>query len=231
MKSVREVWEKEVTRYTSKWEHYFDIYDTWFAKFIDKSPVVVEIGIDCGGSVEGWSKYFGAGAQIIGVDNRPKFQPFDNVSIAVGNQGDTFFWEQFKQQIPNIDVVIDDGSHYMYDQIITFEQLFPHLKEGGIYFIEDTHSSYWNDRMGNPPGPWGGGYKEPHTCIEYMKHMVDVLHEDHIPKESPDYAFLRPFFNLYRSVKAMHFYDSVVVVEKQLRPKYNVHYVNRELSH
>lgn len=231
MKTTREIWENELTRYTSKWEHYFEIYDTWFAKFVGKSPVVVEIGIDCGGSIEGWNKFFGEGTQIIGVDNRPKFQPFDNISIAVGNQGDETFWEYFVSQCPPVDVVIDDGSHYMNDQIITFEKLFPHVKEGGVYFIEDTHSSYWNDKMGNPPSAWGGGYKEPHTFIEYMKNMVDVLHDDHIPRESPDFAYLRPFLNAYRSVKAVHFYDSVVVVEKGLRPKYNVHYVNRELSY
>lgn len=231
MKNSKKLWETEVTKYTSKWNHYFEIYDLWFKKFRNKSPIVLEIGIDCGGSLEGWKKYFGDGSKIIGFDNRPKFEPFDDIQLVVGNQGDPGCWERFIQHFPHVDIVIDDGSHYMWDQICTFEHVFPTVNEGGIYLIEDTHSSYWNDKMGNPPSAWGGGYKEPHTCIEFMKNMIDVLHDDHIPRESPDFAYLRPFINLYRSVKAIHFYDSVIVIEKGLRPKHEVHYVNRDKSY
>lgn len=41
----------------------------------------------------------------------------------------------------DVDVVLDDGSHKMVDQQITFAKLFKTLKSGGIYIIEDLHTS------------------------------------------------------------------------------------------
>ena len=59
MKSAAEIWNTELTRYTSKWSNYFDVYDRHLTKFRENAPVVVEIGVDCGGSLEGWKKFFG----------------------------------------------------------------------------------------------------------------------------------------------------------------------------
>ena len=41
----------------------------------------------------------------------------------------------------DFDIIIDDGSHKMNHQQISFDVLFPHLKSGGIYVIEDLHTS------------------------------------------------------------------------------------------
>lgn len=231
MKTVKEVWDTDVTRYTSKWSHYFELYDQYFAKFVDKAPVVVEVGIDCGGSLEGWKKYFGTDSKIIGIDNRPKLTYIEGCSIVFGDAGNEQFWDNFTSACPAVDIVIDDASHYMQHQIMTLEKLFPILNEGGIYFCEDTHSSYWNEKIGNPPSAWGGGLYNPDTFIEYTKNIVDALHDDHIPRESPDFAYVRPFIGKYRSVKSIHFYDSVVVLEKGLREKATVSYTNREKSY
>lgn len=229
--TIEHIYYKGVTRYTSKWSHYFEIYEQYFAKFRNKQPVVVEIGVDNGGSLEMWKQYFGPDSMIIGIDNRPKITELEGCSIVFGDQGNEIFWENFVSACPYVDVVIDDGSHYMAHQILTFEKLFPHMNEGGVYFCEDTHSSYWNDKLGNPPSAWGGGLLFDHTFIEYCKKIVDALHEDHIPRESPDFAYIRPFINKYRSVKGIHFYDSVVVIEKEFRKKAVVTYTNAGKAH
>ena len=41
-----------------------------------------------------------------------------------------------------VDIIIDDGSHIVYDQVISFKSLFNKLNPGGIYVIEDLHTSY-----------------------------------------------------------------------------------------
>lgn len=231
MKTASEICNTELTRYTSKWSNYYDIYDRYLTKFRENAPVVVEIGVDCGGSLELWKKFFGPLATVIGVDNRPKVTEIEGCQIVFGDQGDENFWNNFVAAAPMLDVVIDDGSHYAHHQILTFEKLFPHMKNGGVYVIEDTHTSYWNNKVGNPPGPWGGGLKVETSIIEYMKTMADVVHEDHIPKESPDFAFLRPYLADFRSVFSVHFYDSCVIIEKQLREKNTVTYHNRDKSY
>ena len=39
------------------------------------------------------------------------------------------------------DIILDDGSHRMHDQQITFAKMFKSLKPGGIFIIEDLHTS------------------------------------------------------------------------------------------
>jgi hypothetical protein len=55
----------------------------------------------------------------------------------------------------------------MRQQILTFEYLFLKLKEGGIYLVEDTHTSYWYN--------YGGGLKKKSSFIEYSKKIIDSL--------------------------------------------------------
>ena len=38
--------------------------------------------------------------------------------------------------------MIDDGSHINTDIITTFNELWPHVKPGGFYCIEDLNTSY-----------------------------------------------------------------------------------------
>jgi limonene-1,2-epoxide hydrolase len=54
-----------------KWFHYFDIYEKHFSRFRNLKPVILEIGVMGGGSLEMWRDYFGEGAQIIGLDIDP----------------------------------------------------------------------------------------------------------------------------------------------------------------
>ena len=42
------------------------------------------------------------------------------------------------------------------------------MKDGGLYMIEDMHTSYWPD--------WEGGYRREGTAIEYVKRMIDDMH-------------------------------------------------------
>jgi hypothetical protein len=42
------------------------------------------------------------------------------------------------------DIVIDDGSHLPRHQLVSFCALFPFVRPGGLYIIEDIESSYYN---------------------------------------------------------------------------------------
>ncbi len=48
---------------------------------------------------------------------------------------------------------------------ISVEILFPLLRDGGLYVIEDAHTSYWND--------WDGGHRRRGTAIELAKSLGD----------------------------------------------------------
>src|SRR5262245_16986865 len=124
-----------------KWKHYFDIYHRHLSPFRDKTVSILEIGVYSGGGLSMWADYFGPKAMIYGVDIEPACQTYasDQIRISIGDQGDRAFWRGFKKTAPSLDVVIDDGSHMANDQVISFEELFPHLRAGGVYICEDIH--------------------------------------------------------------------------------------------
>ena len=125
-----------------KWRHYFDIYHRHFSKFVDRKPTILEIGVFSGGSLAMWQEYFGAGCKIFGVDMIDECRRFesDSVHILIGDQGDRDFWRRFKAEVPPIDIVIDDGSHLPEHQMVTMEEMLPHLRPGGVYLCEDIYN-------------------------------------------------------------------------------------------
>src|SRR5205814_10274664 len=65
-----------------KWHHYFEIYHRHFERFRGKSPVVLEIGVFHGGSLQMWHDYFGKGAKIIGIDVDARCKQFEEIGRA-----------------------------------------------------------------------------------------------------------------------------------------------------
>ncbi|MGB7543107.1 MAG: class I SAM-dependent methyltransferase [Burkholderiales bacterium] len=190
-------------RTINKWIHYFEIYHRHFAAFRGRSPVVVEIGVQRGGSLQMWHHYFGPGAQIVGIDIDPRCRQFGDPSttILIGDQADRGFLAQVRERVPHIDILIDDGGHKMTQQIVTFEELYPHIQPHGIYLCEDMHTSLWPE--------FGGGYRREGTFLEYGKALVDRLYAWH----SLDFDGLA-IDKFTTSTHSLHFYDSVLVLEK-----------------
>jgi hypothetical protein len=124
-----------------KWSHYFDPYHRHFQKFVGREVHVLEIGIFSGGSLGMWHAYFGSQLHLYGVDIEPACQVYaaDRTRIFTGDQADRSFWKRFRQQVPRLDAIIDDGGHSHHQQIATLEELLPHLAPGGVYLCEDIH--------------------------------------------------------------------------------------------
>lgn len=187
----------------NKWMHYFDIYHQYFKKFNNKEVSILEIGVYQGGSLNMWRDYFGKDAKIYAIDINPECKQFEteNTKIFIGSQEDPVFLNYVKTQMPKLDIVIDDGGHTMRQQIVSFEELYAHIKDDGIYLVEDLHTSYW--------GNFGGGYKDPKTFIEYSKNFIDYINAwQSFNNDLPVNEFTK-------STYALHYYDSVLVIEKK----------------
>jgi hypothetical protein len=131
---------RETGRGIWKWNHYFDAYHRHFAKFIGKKVNVLEIGVYSGGSLDMWRHYFGSGCHVYGVDIEEACKCYedDSTTIFIGDQGERDFWRTFKEKAPEIDILIDDGGHRMEQQIVTLEEMLPHLRPGGVFLCEDV---------------------------------------------------------------------------------------------
>jgi hypothetical protein len=145
---------------------YFDVYDQLFSSYRGKKITFVEIGVLEGGSLFMWRDFFGPQARIIGVDLNPGVSKWKDhgFEIFIGNQSDQEFWKNFINTVGEIDIVMDDGGHTFDQQIITCESLLPHINDGGLLVVEDTHTSYMS----------GFGNKK-YSFIEYTKLMIDRI--------------------------------------------------------
>jgi cephalosporin hydroxylase len=200
---LREYFEGNQGRLIHKWMHYFDIYERHFSPFRGKPVNVVEFGVSHGGSLQMWKEYFGPRAQITGVDIMPKCARLaeDRIDIVIGDQEDRAFLRSLARQLGSVDVLIEDGGHTARQQIHTFEEFWPYISDGGVFLIEDLHSSYWQK--------YDGGYKRPGTFIEYAKDLIDQQHAWHSrEKEKFDVD------EYTRTIRGMHVYDSVIVFDK-----------------
>jgi cephalosporin hydroxylase len=205
-RSFSEIYRTHSGRPSMKWGHYFEIYDAHFERFRGTGPTVLEVGIRKGGSLQIWREYFGDGARVIGADIDPACRDMETegFEVFIGDQGKAAFLAEIVEKTGPFDIVIDDGSHRMEDLRASFAVLFPALKSGGLYLVEDTHTCYMAE--------YGGGYLRPGSFIENAKAIVDQMHAFH----SEDRSAFAPN-GLTVTVNAVHFYDSIVVIEKRNR--------------
>jgi hypothetical protein len=207
MNDLERYFRQNDKRLIDKWVHYFDIYDRHFSRFRGREITILEIGVYQGGSLQMWKEYFGAKAKIYGIDINPqcKMLEEENITIFTGSQSDRTFLRTIRKVLPKIDILIDDGGHTMQQQIVSFEELFGHVSDGGVYLCEDLHTSYWLKD--------GGGHKRAGTFIEYSKNFIDELNAFHSEQKR-----LR-VNDFTTSVGSIHYYDSMLVIEKQKRGK------------
>ncbi len=200
-----------------KWWQYFDAYDRELGGLAAASregrvaqPVrLLEIGVWRGGSLGLWRRYFGEQAVIFGLDIDPKSATFGSTDgeIRIGSQVDSEFMRAVIEEMGGVDVIIDDGSHLSAHVVHTLRELWPLLSEGGIYIVEDLHTSYWPS--------WGGGLRRPGSSMEALKSLADVLHQPYFsaPADSGGLGISRD------SLFSVTFFDSMAVLHKGRRPK------------
>src|SRR2546427_178249 len=123
-----------------KWVHYFDIYERHFCKFVGRDVHLLEIGVLGGGSLEMWQHYLGSKCRVTGVDIDARCKAYENerTRIFIGDQEDRRFWKRFREQAPPVDILIDDGGHTPEQQMVTLEEMLPHIRPGGVYLCEDV---------------------------------------------------------------------------------------------
>jgi hypothetical protein len=207
MSTLKEIFDGHDGHLIHKWDHYFDVYERYFSRYRNTPVNILEIGISHGGSLQMWKEYFGEQANIFAVDINPECKKFEGekIKIFIGSQEDENFLDSLvSHHLPPLDILIDDGGHTMRQQVMTFNKLFSSVKDGGIYLVEDTHTSYWQY--------FNGGYKKKSSFIEFSKDIVDQMYAWHINNEK-----LVPVNYFTRHINSICFYDSIVVFEKGLR--------------
>jgi|SRR5690349_18582764 len=116
---------------------YGPLYDKLFPPFQYYALNVLEIGILHGCSLRAWRDYF-KNATIIGIDNHPS-RLITDIRIE-SRHVDTTDRDRFMEvcgELPQFEIIIDDGSHVFNEQLFALAVLWPKLRPGGIYIVED----------------------------------------------------------------------------------------------
>lgn len=127
----------------SYYHRFTEAYEEWLLPLRDQIRQVVEIGIYNGASLRMWRDYFPNATVIgadIGVQTFVKDEP--RIKCYYVDQGDTESLKQLEGSFEgDVDLFIDDGSHFSSHQMVTMAYMLPRLKKGSIYILEDLHPS------------------------------------------------------------------------------------------
>lgn len=214
MKTLDEIGKGYRTDKSSPYHNYLNIYENYFAPLRDKQIVLLELGVGDiksfnreGESLLMWRDYFING-KCYGVDKDPK----ELSGTFVCDQTDEQGLNNVIRIISNPNIIIDDCSHVHKNTIRSFEILFPFLKSGGLYCIEDTVTSYW-------PG-WEGSEEFFHyDSIERPTIMSYMLHLCHCINLKKQHTF-NPARNIdisdwIKSIESIHFHYSQIIIKKK----------------
>lgn len=204
---------KTGTDKASSHHNYTEIYAQHFEQIRNEPVRFLEIGIYEGGSVKMWEEYFPT-AELHFIDasfGAVKYRS-ERSHYHLGDQANP---KDLKQFIENsggrFDIIIDDGGHTMRQQITSFIHLFPHVNPGGVYIIEDLHTSYW---------PALGGGNHTGTTIALLKSLIDkvnyagaattIASHRNLPE-----AVVKKMDIYQKDIRSLCFYDSLVFITKR----------------
>src|SRR4029077_11438544 len=139
------------------WHRYIDKYEQAFALLGDVNDIL-EFGVLEGGSIRWLAKRF-PHSRILGVDivaPTPNWPRDDRIEYAHADQGDSrAIRAMFANFGRRYDLIIDDGSHLPPHQASCLIEAFPFIRPGGLYILEDVHTSHPENpdfRQYNTPG-------------------------------------------------------------------------------
>lgn len=179
------------------------MYHRHFKKFRGRPVHILEIGVYSGGSLEMWREYFGQDCRVYGVDIEASCLKYEDARtrIFIGNQGDRTFWKHFREHVPDLDIVIDDAGHKPHEQVVSFEELWPHIRRGGVYLCEDLHGT-------------ANAFLDRVRELETALHHCDVI----IQSDDPERRIVVPATGLQSTVHSVHTYPFMIVIEKREAP-------------
>jgi demethylmacrocin O-methyltransferase len=162
-----------------------------------------------GESLNAWQAFFPFG-KIIGCDIRDRTS-LSNIrtKIYVLDQSSKIQLQNLLYNEGMFDIIIDDGSHINAHQIFTFKTLYPSVKQGGVYIIEDVQTSYWSD------GGWDGvainDCKFDDTCVGFFLRLAKYINY----QEFRDFGGVdEEMVHIARSLKQVIFEHNLIIVIK-----------------
>lgn len=217
-KTITDLHFEKTGKLSDKWQSYLDYYDELFCSINECPLSLLEIGVQNGGSLDTWAKYFINAKFIVGcdIDEKCKTLTYEDprVHVVIGDANTEATNIEIRKVCNNFDVVIDDGSHTSADILNSFLIYFPLVNPGGIYVIEDTHTLY--------DYAYGGGILNEFSAMNFFKKLVEMISYQFWGRElSPNTLFSTffhsgaiPPFIAEGWVESIEFRNSIITIRK-----------------
>lgn len=141
METLNEIGLRHGTDKASSTHDYLNRYESFLKEYKDKEITLLEIGCAGANSIRMWREWMPK-ARVFTIDINPDCATYTE-GVFIGSQTDHAFLDDLISKIGIPDVIISDGSHVGDEEVITFKHLFPKLKSGGLYFLEDTAAALY----------------------------------------------------------------------------------------
>ncbi len=202
-----------ITTNDTKGKKLYDIYII-LENLIERKSVkkILEIGIGghqheyIGGETLRGLKFFFKNAYIYAIDIMEKsFLDSRSVKTLICNEGDKSKMSEISNQIGNLDLIIDDGSHLPKNQISNFEIFFEKLNDGGVYIIEDLWYSYLSGGGGDPKL----SYQK--NIVSYLSFYIHNTQSDMLIKEEMEKIIK------YKNIGRIFFLNEGIIIQKKIK--------------
>lgn len=145
----------------------------WVFQHYPNPTSIFEVGLKNGGSLVLWKEQFPE-CKVSGIeidcrqisDAAKKVLSDSGIVYLDGDVQDSNKLLSFCKSLGDIDLIIDDGQHNLETLRASFKSLYPILKSGGLFIIEDWQSLHTTHR------------------IMYLQELIDFMIEYWVDKES-----------------------------------------------
>lgn len=207
--------------------HGYTRYYERIFKAIRESPVrLVEIGVENGRSMKMWQQYFSEAEHIYGIgygnfqvkpsqdcnsDAATRVNSKTACTIYKGDQSDIKFLKRFIGETRgDFDIIIDDGSHLPSHQLISFETLWPAIRPGGMYVVEDIETNWWKPTA----SIYGYSLQNQPNVVDIWKGLIESVNREFTSGHSK-LTDKKP--EVYGSVVSVEFGQNIIIFHKALK--------------
>lgn len=162
MRTLDEIAISTGTDKNSNCHNYCGYYSMFFEHLRHEPIKLLELGVYHGDSLRMWAQYFDKGL-IYGADIEDMTEHDDGrIKTYLVDELDIISLIHLREQIPPMDIILNDASHQSQGIVLSFETLFKHLNPGGYFVLEDMLCDYF--------GQWRNGHP---STIEYVKNLLN----------------------------------------------------------
>jgi hypothetical protein len=220
--TLTQLYDAHHGKVSDKWSSYLTLYEDELNRIRPNVRSMLEIGVQNGGSLDIWARYFATADHVVGCDINPACAKLSyddpRVTVIVGDATQPHTRDQLASITPSFDLIIEDGSHIPREVILAFLRYWPMLNPGGVFIAEDLHCDYFATHE--------GGIARRDIANRFFSELVHLINLEHWQGTLSISHLLRDFATaelidssgLVGTIASVSFHNSIAIIRKARAP-------------